>query len=333
VNKTSSVRILLAAAALALGCATASAQEAPAPVEPAPVEKPDRAERIRRARERWAALSPEERESLRRRYEKWRSLPSEEKDDLRRRFDSIGGREGADVVRRRMADLHRNSPEEIERIRGQAAALDRFWARFAEKLPPKAAERFAALSPEAKEQVRRRVSRAYLAAGREAVLARFATDGERAAIGGTDPEARRAALAAVTARRREEVLRGRKEELEKLPAAERRVAAIRMLEEQFWAGAREKVRDRQDLIEAALEKGPGEKASGERNWFEREFGITPEALGGRRAAKPLLFALHARAPRSRPAFLAEVRPELQRIAALPLEQREEALKALLDRIR
>ena len=46
-----------------------------------------------------------------------------------------------------------------------------------------------------------------------------------------------------------------------------------------------------------------------------------------------MLSLHMRSPESRPAFLAEVRPELQRIAGLPADQREAALKALLEKIR
>jgi len=44
---------------------------------------------------------------------------------------------------------------------------------------------------ETKERVRRRVTRDFVAVGREAVLRKYATDAERAAAGKTDPEARR----------------------------------------------------------------------------------------------------------------------------------------------
>jgi hypothetical protein len=317
--------LLLAAAALLALSIPALAQETAVP------------DRLRGARERWEKMSAEERAAVLGRFEKWRRLPADKREDLRRRFDEIGGREGVALMRRRMEELRRDSPEQISKMRLQAAVLERLWTRFSETLPPKVAERVAALPPQARERMRRRFSKAVVAAGREALNRRYATEAERAAIEGTDAEARAGALASIKARIREEVLSSRREELAALDPAERRVREARLLAENYWTCAREAFREKLPEVRASLEKALEEKAgnghgSG-KDWFFREFGITQEELGVRWAARPLRMALLARRPETRAAFLASVRPELRRIASLPAGEREEALKAFLETIR
>ncbi len=358
-------RVLLALAAVA-GCgAPARAQDpappapvaVPAPVQVAPGQGPqaapvdaERAERIRLAKVRWAAMSPDERERARRRFEQWKALSPEQREDMRRRLEEMGGREGAQVVRRRMEDLRKKSPEQIQRMRLQRLIIGGVWQRFLDQLRPPVSDQWAALPAPAKERLARKFARGFVEMGREAVVRKFATEEERTAIEGQDAPARRAALASMKKRIREQVLAPHRDEMEKLPPEERRAREVRLLEEHFWACAQEGLPDRLPQFRAAFEKaltenpGAGGRAGHEgvnpeglgrflRTRFQREFGLPPEDLGAPWATFALVRALRLRAPQDQPAFLEAVRPELRRIAALPAERREEELKALLERLK
>ncbi len=374
-------RVLLAAAAVAACVAAVAAQDsvppalrqpapgapAPAPVQgtqnpslprgPAPADAPaDRAERIRRARERWAAMSADEKERARRRFEQWKALTPDQREEMRRRLDEMGGREGAAVVRNRMEELRRKSPEQIQRMRFQRLIIGGAWQRFLDQLRPPVSDQWTALPAPAKERLARRFERGFVELGKEAVVRRYATEEEKTALEGQDPQAKRAALASMKKRIRDEVLAPRREELEKIPAEERRVREVRLLAEHFWACAQEGLPEKLPQFRADFEKalaetppagprsghegpvreGPGaEGPAGRlaRAWFQRDFGVLPEDLGVPWAGKALVRALRLRPLQDRPAFLQAVRPELRRIAALPLPRREEELRALLERLK
>jgi hypothetical protein len=298
-------------------------------------------------------MSPEEKDRVRARFEQWGKLTQEQRDELRRRLEDMGGREGAAVVRRRMEVIRRASPERLQRMRVQFLVIGAVWQRFLGQLQPPVSDRWNALPAPARERLARRFARGFVEMGREAVVRKYATEDERKALEGTDPPAKRAALESMKRRIREAVVAPHKEELEKLPPEERRVREVRLLETHFWACAQEGLPEKLPQFRAAFEKalaegppaggrpgreGPGIPGQGPegpgralvRGWFLREFGVSPEDLGAPWAGKALVRALRLRTPADQPAFLQAVRPELRRIAALPLPQREEELKSLLE---
>ena len=334
-----SVRILLAAAAAGLLATAALAQDAPPPQGPArgaqgaagqEAESPEaRAERLRRAKERWERMSPAEREKMRRRFEEWQRLPPEKREELRRRLESLGGREGAEVFRRRIEDARSRSPEQLERMRFQAEAMRRIEERLLDDLPPRAAERLRAMPPWERERIRKRFTGKILALGREEALKRHGTPEEIAAVRGSDPKARGEALRTFQARMREAVLGPRRAYLGRLPPPERRAREAHLLEEDFWKGVGARLQDVRAGFHRALSEPGGPAVPGGRN------GPDPGGRGGpeQRAVPALGRAVHLVPKERREEVLAAVRPELRRIAGLPLPEREAALKALLERIR
>jgi hypothetical protein len=332
-------RVLLAAALLLAGSLPARAQDpGPAPAAPAAPAAPD-AGRLREARARWDRLPAEEKARLRAAFEAWRALPQERRDEIRRRFERLGGREGAALAARRLEAVRRASPEHLDRLRVQAALVGRLFERVVEDLPARAAERWAALPPEARRKARERFARTVVAFAREAAVRRHATPEERAALEGDDAAARRAAVASLRRRIREEALAPHRAALEALPPEERRAREVRLLEEPIWAAARDRHAEIRAAFARVLLEEPGagngdrRPAREFREAFERQFGVLPEALGVPWAVRALLHELRARDAAARESFLAEARPELRRIAALPLPERDAALRRLLEGLR
>jgi hypothetical protein len=340
------VRLLplgLALASFAAAAPVALAQDGPP--APAAAAAPDdeagrdRPERLRLARERWDRMSPGERARVLRNFERWRALPQERRDEMRRRFEGLGGREGTALLRSQVEDA---SPERLARLRMQSDAVRRLEERLVEGLPSEAAERFAALPEEDRERWRRRFARRLLEAGREDLVRRHATEEERRALEGADPAARRAALAALLLRTREQVLAPHRDALDALPVPERRRREFVLMEERFREGVARRVEEERASFLKALLRPDGPKAEPPPNGrprleelrerFEREFGVRPEAVGAR-WARPLAHAARALPPDHREAFVARVRPELLRIAALPEGERDAAMRALLRSLR
>jgi hypothetical protein len=334
-------RLLLAAALAAGGAAPALAQDAPAPVPvtgtqdaAGPRGNGDREQRLRRARERWEAMTPGERDEVRRRFEKWKGMAPEEREALRRRLEDLGGRRGAEDARRRLRDLKASDPEHHQRLRVQVAVLGGIWRRFLERLPPEQRARWDALPAETQDRVRAQVLRRFAAAAREIAMETLATPEERAALSSGDEAVRRATMERIRLRFRDAALGPHRAELEALPPEERRVREVRLLEEHRLSFLEDSLperlpRLREAFLRALREPGARDRRAG----FEAAFGVDAEDLGSPRAARRLGIALAARPPADRDEFLGAVRPELRRIVALPATEREAAVHALLDRMR
>jgi len=338
-------RFLLAAA---LGCAAllfpagrAAAQEEPAP-SPAR-DGADRVERLRAARARWATLPTVEKERLRRAFEEWQGLPEARRAELKRRFEDLGGAEGARLVGRTLEDLRARSPERIARMRMQAATLERLVARLVNGAPERARAAFEALDPAERERVRRRLGRAVLEIGRDAMLRAHGTGEDRRALEGGTPEEKRAALRSLQKRISDAVLEPHREELSGMPEEERRAAKARYLEEAFWSGVRGRVEEIRGALGRVLqEAGREREREGSaarrgllvvRDRFHRSFGVAPEALGGHRVVRALVQAASLVPEEEREAFFSRVGAELRRILALPEADRDAALRALLEGLR
>ena len=208
---------LLTGAALLAAAPRASAQDAPPPgPAPAPAASETeaaRAERLARARARWDALSPGERDRLLRSYEEWKRYSEEKRDALRRRLEEVGGREGADLVGSRLEEMRRKAPERLAKMRMQSATLERLVDRLVRGAPERARTAFEALSPEAQERVRHRLGHSLIEMGRDAMVQRHATTGEKAALETATPGRKAEIVRAVTQRAAEEVLAPHREEL------------------------------------------------------------------------------------------------------------------------
>jgi hypothetical protein len=328
-----SARVLAAAALVAAAgprCAAAPAQDAPAArpaqAQAAPAGAASRAERLRAARERWGRMSPEERKRIRDRFEAWSRLPAERQKELRRHLDDLGGSEGAEAMRNQ---IRRASPEQLRRMRVADAEIRRQWTLAVEGLPPRIAERLRTSPPEVQEWRGRQFAKACVALCRDALVGRYATPDERKAVEGSDRAAKRAALEALRRRMQDEVLAPRREELAALPEDERRALAARLVEEHAWHVLREARPDRVRRLQEIIE---GREARPVREWFQRDFGVTEEGLGVPWAGKALMLAANPYR-RDRAALLETLRPELRRIAGLPVAERGPALRALLERVR
>jgi len=332
-----SALVLAAAAACAL---PADAQEA------APAD--GEGTRLREARARWERLGPEERARVLRNFESWKDLPPERRQALRRRFESLGGADGAEALREKVAETRRVAPERLARVRLQAEAVRRLEARLVEGLAPEAAERYRALPEAEKAEWRHWFARRLLRLGRDEVLRRHATEEEARAARGPDAEARRRALHEVLGRARAEALEPHRDALEGLPPAERRRREFRLMEERFWEGVRAGVeRERAEFLRSLLRgrdgrdrsppgAGGGRSIAEEaRERFARDFGVAPDAVGAR-WARVLVATARLVAPTDRTereAWFEGLRPALARTAALPPAERDAALRELLRDLR
>jgi hypothetical protein len=329
----SSVRVAIVAAAALLLVAPFRAF-APFPVAKGAAQGSEevRAERLRAAKERWNRMSPEERKRIKERFEEWRRLPEERQKELRRQFDDLGGREGAEQIR---TQIRRTPPAHLARMRTADAEIRRMWKLAVESLPPKARDRLDSAPPEVQEWRRRQFAKACVAHCREALVERHATPEERKAVEGQDRAAKRAAHESLRRRVMDEVLAPHREALAGLPEDERRARAARLFDEHAWRVFRESRPDRVRRLGAVLEardgRPPREGRQG-REWFQRDFGVSEEELGVRWAPKVLMLAADPYR-RDRAAVLEALRPELKRIAGLPLPERGPALRAALERVR
>lgn len=296
-----------------------------------------RAERLRAAKERWDRMSPEERKRIKDRFEEWRRLPEERQKEIRRQFDDLGGREGAEEIR---TQISRTPKANLARMRTADAEIRRMWKLAVESLPQKARDRLGSAPPEVQEWRRRQFAKACVAHCREALVEKHATPEERKAVEGQDRAAKRAANESLRRRVMDEVLAPHREALAGLPEDERRARAARLFEEHAWRVFREsrpdRVRRLGEVLEARDGRPPREGRPGEgrpgREWFQRDFGVSEEELGVRWAPKVLMLAADPYR-RDRAAVLEVLRPELKRIAGLPLPERGPALRALLERVR
>ncbi|HEU4395778.1 MAG TPA: DUF3106 domain-containing protein [Planctomycetota bacterium] len=339
------VRPALALAALAALAPLARAQDAAA--GPDAVAVPDAKNRLREARARWDCLGPEERARVLRNFEAWKGLPSERRASLRRRFETLGGADGAAVLREKVEQARKDSPERLARLRLQAEAVRRIEEHLVDGLAPDAAERYRALPEDERAEWRRWFARRLLRLGREEVLRRHATEAEALAARGPDAEARRRALHDVLLRARADVLEPHRAELEGLSASDRRRREFVLMEERFWQGVREGVeRVRADFLKSLLRApggreprngGAGAKLASDeaRERFAREFGVTAESVGPR-WARVLVATARFTAPADgaeREAWLARLRPALAAAAALPPPERDAALRAIVRDLR
>jgi hypothetical protein len=313
------LRAAAAALALLLPAAAVPAQDAPAPAPAPPVLAPALEGSEAASEEflrRWKSLEPDRRERLRRAFDEFRRLPREKQDALRARFRRLGGREGLEAIRRQVETLRERAPEQVARLRRQGEAVRRLEKRLVDALPADLRERLGRLEPDAREWVRRGAMRQALESGRRTLLLEAAAEGEgladrvrRHVLG---PHAARLATLAPEARAEEEV---------------------RLFAEAVWSRVEPRLPEIADRLRADLDRTPEDRLADGRRRFREAFGADPDDLGAPWAARALLHLAALVPAGSRAEATAEIRAGVERIRALPREERAAAVKEALDRWR
>ncbi len=281
------------------------------------------------ARRRWESLPEEKRERLLHLFRRFRELPPEKRAALRERFEALGGREGVEILRRQIDDLHRSDPDRMDRLRRQGRALADLEGRILDAIPPALRARLDALDPEARQILRARVLHHATDTARRAVIARFATPEEAAALESDDREARGPVLAAVFRRAREETLAPHRERLRGLAPAARREEEDRLFLDALWADTSGEMASLTRRVEQSLDQPAEERSRDAARRFHEWLGVSAEDIGvpggPRRLFRALLLVPRDRQPDARE----RVREGLRELRRLPPERRREGLNRIL----